>query len=75
MTLTFFLRPRNFGGGHSILYRGYAGEYKRKKKKKIDKQLDAMFGDDRPGFLQLMDDDYNANLKKILLVMLMEDDD
>lgn len=48
---------------------------KKKRKKKLDKQLEAMFGDDKPGFLQLMDDEYNANLKKILLVMLMEDDD
>lgn len=48
---------------------------KKKRKKKLDKQLDAMFGDNRPGFLELMDNEYNANLKKILLVMLMEDDD
>lgn len=48
---------------------------KKKKKKKLDKKLEALFGDNRPGYLDLMDDEYNANLKKILLVMLMEDDD
>ncbi len=78
MTILYFFKSRVpiYGGGYGQIFHSSLGSVKKKKrKKKLDKQLEAMFGDDRPGFLQLMDDDYNTSLKKILLVMLMEDDD
>ncbi len=48
---------------------------KKKRKKKALEKLDDIFGNNKPGFLELMDDDYNQKVKLILMTLLMEDDE
>lgn len=77
MTLLTVLKNKNWGGGSSALPFIFSTQLRKKKKKKKTalQKLDDIFGTQKSGTLELMDDDYNQKLKLILITALMEDDD
>ena len=64
----------NQSTGSGILWVNELRKKKKRKKKALEKLVD-IFGTNKPGYLELMDDDYNQKVKMILLTLLMEDDD